>query len=158
MHSSLRFRPITDDDLEFLQRLYASTRADEMAVVPWSDEEKRVFLDQQFHAQHTFYHQQFRDARFSLILQDEQPIGRLYLQHRKDEFRIIDISLMPEARGKGFGGGILQDILDEAQQHQLPVRIHVEYNNPAMHLYERLGFVKTDETGVYYLMERKPDA
>ncbi len=36
---------------------------------------------------------------------------------------------------------------------RLPVRIHVQQSNPAFHLYQRLGFQKIDENGVYFLME-----
>jgi hypothetical protein len=46
-------RVFRDDDLEFLCELYASTRADELALlVDWSEERKRAFLRQQFEAQH----------------------------------------------------------------------------------------------------------
>lgn len=156
MDPSLSFRPIREQDMEFLFHVYASTRAEEMAVVPWSDEEKDQFLNMQFTAQHTHYQEHYSDSQFDLILQDGEAIGRLYLDRRDDEFRIVDIALLPEHRGKGLGAGILQDILDEAGALNLPVRIHVESNNPAMNLYLRLGFVKTDDTGVYHLMERLP--
>ena len=39
------------------------------------------------------------------------------------------------------------------REAQLPVRIHVEANNPAMGLYKRLGFRQIDTNGVYWLME-----
>ena len=39
------------------------------------------------------------------------------------------------------------------------VTIHVEYNNPALQLYQRLGFQKIGEfNSVYYLLEWKPAA
>jgi hypothetical protein len=49
-------------------------------------------------------------------------------------------------------------LLTEAQVAQVPVRIHVERLNPALHLYARLGFSEVGDTGVYLLMERAPDA
>ena len=150
-------RPIVDNDQEFLYRLYASTRADEMAVVPWSDDEKESFLRFQFDAQHRFYMEQFREASFDLVLLDGEPIGRLYVDRRADEIRLIDIALVPDRRGTGLGGAILREILREAESARLPVRIHVEQNNPALRLYHRLGFESIEEQGVYYLMERCPD-
>ncbi len=151
--SSLTFRPITDADLPFLKLLYASTRQAEMESVPWSKQEKEQFLESQFDAQHQFYQQQFTDASFDLIALDEQPIGRLYLDQREDEIRIIDIALIPEQRGKGIGGQLLRDVLDQATNAGKMVRIHVEKNNPAMNLYQRLGFSKQEDQGVYDLME-----
>ena len=37
-----------------------------------------------------------------------------------------------------------------------PVTIHVEKYNPAMRLYERLGFTPSADRGVYVLLERPP--
>jgi ribosomal protein S18 acetylase RimI-like enzyme len=136
--------------------LYASTRADEMAVVPWTEKAKQDFLRMQFEAQHTFYQDQFADADFLIIEHDGEAIGRLYLDRRDDEIRVIDVALMPEHRGKGVGSKLMQDVLDEAASAHKRVRIHVEHNNPAMRLYERLGFRKIDDHGVYFLMEWTP--
>ena len=150
-------RPSTLDDEQFLYRLYASTREDELAVVPWSESEKETFLTTQFNAQHTFYHQQFNEAEFLIIEQDNEPIGRLYLDRRDDEIRIVDIALLPTHRNRGIGTRYLKSILEEGQGAGLPVRIHVERNNTALRLYERLGFQKVTENGVYFLMEKWPN-
>jgi GNAT superfamily N-acetyltransferase len=153
---TISFRPITEDDLEFLYRVYASTREAEMALLAWSDREKEDFLRFQFKAQHTYYQQHFAKTQFDLILLDGQPIGRLYLDRRSDEVRIVDIALLTQHRGQGIGGQIMGDILQEARRAGLPVRIHVEQNNPALRLYYRLGFKEIGDEGVYYLMEWQP--
>ncbi|MCP3957821.1 MAG: GNAT family N-acetyltransferase [bacterium] len=149
-------RPITPGDDEFLLRVYASTRADEMAVVPWSEDEKEDFLRFQFDAQHKYYQEHFPRAAFDLILLDGEPIGRLYVDRRDDEIRLIDIALLPESRGGGLGGAIMREILAEGEAAGKLVRIHVEQNNPALKLYRRLGFEQIEEQGVYYLMEWTP--
>lgn len=154
--TDIDFRPITDDDLPFLRRLYGSTREQEMAVVPWTEEQKEDFLDQQFHAQHTFYQDQFSDAEFSLVLVDGEPAGRLYLDRREDEIRVIDIALSPEHRGQGLGGRLMRDVMDEAGGESKAVRIHVERNNPALRFYDRLGFQYVEDQGPYFLMEWTP--
>ncbi len=151
----LQLRTISETDIPFLNRLYASTRAEEMALVPWSEDEKSTFLDQQFQAQHLFYQQQFPRAKFDLVLTDNEPIGRLYVDSREDEIRLIDIALMPEYRGNGIGGKLMNQVLEQAKGESKPVRIHVEHNNPAMRLYLRLGFEQIDTNGVYHLMEWK---
>ena len=110
----------------------------------------------QFAAQHDYYQSQFPDADFRIVLRDGQPIGRLNIDRRVEEVRIIDIALLPDHRGAGIGSALLGDILAEATETKRPVRIHVEQFNPTLHLYERLGFTKIDDQGVYHLMEWVP--
>ena len=69
----------------------------------------------------------------------------------------MDIALLPKYRGKGVGSEILNQLIKESNNSNKKLNIHVEYNNPALKLYERLGFKKTDDTGVYFFMEREPD-
>jgi GNAT superfamily N-acetyltransferase len=157
MEAQITLQSTTPQDEGFLCRLYASTREDEMAVVPWDEAQKKAFLDMQFAAQHTFYHEQFKQAEFQLILLGDEPIGRLYIDRRADEIRLIDIALLPEHRNKGIGSRFLRNILAEGERAGLPVRIHVEHFNPALRLYERLGFHVIGEHGVYYLMEWSPE-
>ena len=158
MRDTITFRPETDDDAEFLYRLYASTREEELKPVPWSDEEKEQFLRQQFGAQTAHYRQHYADADYSIILVDGAPAGRLYLHQRPSDVRIMDILLAPEYRGKGVGTMLLQEILDRAAANGGSVSIHVEQDNPALRLYERFGFRQIDTFGVYLLMEWKPEA
>jgi GNAT superfamily N-acetyltransferase len=154
----ITFRPITETDHAFLRELYGSTRAQEMEAVPWPTEEKRAFLDMQFDAQHRFYAKQFPTASFELVLENGEAIGRLYVDRRRDEHRVIDIALLPEWRGRGVGGQLMRGLLEEAAGVGKMVRIHVERLNPAMRLYERLGFQKIEDQGVYDLMEWRPRA
>ena len=143
---------MTDDDGPFLLRLYASTRADELAIVPWSDEQKAGFLDMQVRAQHEHYQRHNPDADWLLIERAGEAVGRLYLERRQGEHHIIDIALLPERRGQGYGTALLADLLDEAAAAGKPMTIHVEKFNPARRLYDRLGFVSVEDQGVYDLM------
>ena len=154
---SIGFRPVGDADMRFLHDLYASTRAQELSVVDWSKTQKSAFLSMQFEAQHRYYHEQYPDADYLLVQQEDIDIGRIYLHRRIDELRLIDIALIPESRNQGLGSKLLKDLLDEGQASALPVRIHVETFNPAMHLYLRLGFKPVADQGVYQLMEWQPD-
>ena len=152
-------RGITDADRPFLEALYTSTRREELAQTGWPQPQIDGFLNQQFEAQHNYYMEQFRDADFDLIMgSDGVPIGRLYLEERDDEFRVIDIALLPAWRGKGIGGRIMLGIHDRAFAAGKAVRIHVEQHNPAMRLYHRLGFKKVEDRGIYHLMEALPSS
>src|SRR5438045_3518923 len=153
MDAVTRLRPIVATDTPFLLALYASTRAEEMAMVPWTEEQKRAFLEMQFEAQASHYAKHYVGAEFLIIEENNAPIGRLYVHRQPHDIRIVDISLMPEHRGKGIGSRLLREILDEGARTNTPVTIHVEDFNPAMRLYERLGFQRKGLHGVYHLME-----
>ena len=143
--------------MEFLLRLYATTRADEMAMVTdWSDEQKEWFVRMQFQAQHAWYQEHYGDAQFDLVLMDGVSVGRLYVHRRPAEIRLVDISLIPELRGKGVGSALLRELMTEAEAAGKPLTIHVEKYNPAMRLYLRLGFKPIEDRGPYDLMEWKP--
>lgn len=154
----IAFRPETADDEAFLYRLYVSTREPEMRMVDWPNEQKIAFLRQQFQAQTAHYKQHYNGADFSIVLHDGKPAGRLYIHHNKNDVRIMDILLAPEYRGTGIGTLLLQDILERAAAEGHSVSIHVEQENPALRLYERLGFHQIGTFGVYYLMEWKQGA
>jgi len=155
--SAVTLRPIREEDLEFLLRLYATTRADEMAMVTdWSDEQKEWFIRMQFQAQHAWYQEHYGDAQFDLIVIDGVPAGRLYVHRRAAEIRLVDISLIPELRSKAIGSALLRELMAEAEAAGKPLTIHVEKYNPAMRLYLRLGFKPIEDRGPYDLMEWKP--
>jgi ribosomal protein S18 acetylase RimI-like enzyme len=157
-HSLLRFRPIkeTEQELEFLYRVYASTRAEEMAMTGWSAKEEEDFLRMQFKLQHTQWMRNYKKAKFEIILYNNAPAGRLYVDRRPDDIRIIDIALLPEFRRQGIGSKLMNDLIAEADQKQVTLSLHVEHNNPAMGLYDRLGFEKKELVGIYYFMSRPP--
>ena len=127
-----------------------------MALVQWTAQQKAAFLEMQFNAQWSHYEQYYPQAAFLVIEHDGKPIGRIYIDRSTDEICLVDIALIPEARGKGLGRELIQEILDEARQTGKRVAIHVERFNPAMRLYERLGFKAVEENGVYYLMRWSP--
>ncbi|HEV3458593.1 MAG TPA: GNAT family N-acetyltransferase [Thermoanaerobaculia bacterium] len=151
--ASVACRAVSPGDEELLYRIYASTRFEELAPVPWTAAQKEAFLRMQFRAQSVDYAANFPDAAFQVILVDGAPAGRLYVDRRGDELRIVDIALLPEHRGTGIGGALLRGLLAEAAAAGKAVRIHVEQMNPALRLYERLGFRRTGGDGVYFLME-----
>jgi ribosomal protein S18 acetylase RimI-like enzyme len=155
-------RPITEADLPTLLDIYASTRADEMALVPeWSEADKRAFLTQQFMAQHQYYQEFYKGANLQIIENDGVSVGRMYVHwnYSPSEVRIMDIALLPDYRRRGIGKKMLESVLNKGAELDKTVTIHVEYNNPAMKLYERLNFRKIGEfNSVYYLYEWKPAA
>jgi ribosomal protein S18 acetylase RimI-like enzyme len=152
----LQLRPATAADQPFLFELYASTRAQELAQVAWEPAQCDTFLRSQFAAQSHSYHSNYPGASFEIIEIDGRPAGRLYLHPREKEMRVIDIALLPAYRGQGVGTHLLHTIVAAADRQGKSVSIHVEMYNPAMSLYERLGFKIVSTYGLYHLMEHAP--
>ncbi len=153
---TIDLRAVEAGDDNFLFSVYASTRADEMARVDWNAQQQESFLRMQFRAQAQFYTENYPGAEFQVITLNGQSIGRLYIHTRENEIRIMDIALLPEFRRQGIGATLLQDILKQGKNLNLPVTIHVEQFNPAMRLYQRMGFYPKENKGVYMLMEWLP--
>ena len=154
--AGITLRPQLDSDLEFAAHLYAESREEELRRVEWSDEVKRAFLRAQFDAQWAHYSQHYHDAAFSIIERDGARIGRLYVWAGPDDVRIVDIAICAEARGAGIGSALLREVMEEAARSGKSASIHVERDNRALGLYQRLGFEHVDDHGVYYLMKWSP--
>jgi GNAT superfamily N-acetyltransferase len=107
----------------------------------------------QFAAQAQYYREHYPNTSFDVIVLDDQPVGRLYVARWTDEIRIVDIALLPESCSRGIGTRLIQRLQAEARDAHKPLRIHVERFNPALRLYERLGFRQVEDRGVYLFLE-----
>lgn len=148
----ITFRPIEQADLPFLLELYSSTRRDELAAVPWNEEQRRAFLQMQFAAQHHDYTQRYPGGDFMVILSDGRPVGRIYIARQAHEIRIMDITIEHAERNAGTGTSIIKDLMAEAAETGRPLTIYVESFNPSLRLFERLGFTVAEEGGIHLLM------
>jgi ribosomal protein S18 acetylase RimI-like enzyme len=149
-------RPVRASDEPFLLCVYAGTRAEELAAVPWTPEQKAAFVAQQFAAQTAHYAQHYPGMSADVIVIDDVPAGRLLVDRLDEEILMVDISLLPEYRGRGAGSVLLRAVLGEATAAGKRVVIHVERFNRALRLYERLGFRAVGDHGVYLRMEWEP--
>lgn len=149
-------RPATEADDEFLLTVYASTRAEELARVPWTQEQKDAFLRMQFTAQKRHYAAEYPHASHDIIAVDGEPVGRIYLDRRGEGFHILDITVLSQRRNAGIGSRLLRRVLEEARQAGRQVTIYVESFNPSLRLFQRLGFQKAEEKGFQLLMRWQP--
>lgn len=156
LEPAIGFRPIGEGDRDFLCALYASTRADELAPLPWSAQDKQAFLHQQFGLQHRYYQQTFPQADYLLVLHADERIGRIYVTREDATIDLIDIALLPPWRGRGIGSSLLRELVAESERTRRALVLHVEPHNPARRLYERLGFVLVENRGVYDFLRRTP--
>ena len=156
--STLATRAVRPDDAPFLLELYASTRAEELALVPWSAEQREAFVSAQFAAQQDHYRKQYPQATHEIILANDQPIGQLYVARLNDEIRIIDFTVNPAQRNAGVGTLHLKRLINEAEETRKAVRIYVEDFNPSLRLFERMGFKQVAQEGMHLLLEWTADS
>jgi ribosomal protein S18 acetylase RimI-like enzyme len=157
MSASYTLRPAQPEDAAFMLAAYASTRADEMALLDWSFEQKQAFVQMQYTAQAQHYASYYPTAEYFVIMGGQTMLGRLIVCRSPSDILMMDIALLPEYRHQGTGAAVISDLMAEAEQAGIPMRLHVETFNPALHLYERLGFSKTAESGFYLEMEWSPE-
>ncbi len=143
------------EDDAFLLEVYASTRAEEMALTGWLEVQQKVFINMQFKLQKASYATKFPEADHHIILLEGVPVGRIMVDRsRKDELRGVDIAILPEFRNARVGTLLIRGLLNEAAATIRPFRIQVEkLNEKAIKLYERLSFSKTGETDTHVAME-----
>lgn len=153
----LALRPATPADDQLLFAIYASTRMAELEQLPWTDEQKSAFVLQQHLAQHSAYHGRHPDGQFLVIELDGAAVGRLYRATLDGgEIRLLDIALLPEHCGHGLGSALLRGLMVEADVTAAVLSLHVEFWNPALRLYQRLGFVEAARNDVHVRMEYVP--
>jgi GNAT superfamily N-acetyltransferase len=150
----LTLRQVTKEDEAFLLALYDSSRAEELSQVEWGEGQKEVFVRWQFDLQRREYDTRFPDARYEVIMVDEEPAGRIWIGADEDQIRLLDIALLPRFQRRGVGTLLLRWLIDQAARAKKPLR-HMVFilNNDAHRFYERLGFVVIEDLGAYKHME-----
>lgn len=146
----LALPPARTENLAWLRDLHARSRMAELLLAPWTIEQKRAFLDEQFALQHAHFVRTHRRGDFRLVTQGNVPMGRCYFDRSGPEWALIDILLSAEAQGNGIGTMLirwLQQAAVEAGADRL--RLSVAYGNArAQALYRRLGFEDAGDNGV----------
>lgn len=153
----LDYRPAVPADEPFLILLYAAARDHELAATDWPDALKRTFIAQQHRAREAQYAARFPDAERLIVVHGRRDVGRLVIDSADDRLHLVDIALVPEARGAGLGAAILADLLSMAKAAGQTVTLSVEPASPARRLYERMGFRPRGEASVYLTMEWRGD-
>ena len=150
---SIILRPASTRDEDFFLQLYQSSRGEDLRGLGWEKDRISEFLEMQYEAQGNFHASDFPNASDEVILLGSQPIGRLTVDRRVDEIRLIDLALLPDYRKRGLGSQIVRNLQEEAALQRKPLRLQIIRFNRALGLFERLGFTRTSETGTHFQME-----
>ncbi|MDO3679361.1 GNAT family N-acetyltransferase [Paenibacillus ehimensis] len=144
---------VKKDDQAFLYELYRRTRIEEVSAWGWEDRELDAFLRMQFDLRQRSYGLQYPQAQHAVLLHNGVRVGGVILQESPQDIRLIDFSLLPEYRNGGIGTAVLKRLQEKAAAHGKSVRLHVMRSNPAVALYERLGFRLSEGDELYAAME-----
>jgi ribosomal protein S18 acetylase RimI-like enzyme len=153
--ADISLRPATAGDEQFLKRVHRAARHWEFAFLLQSGETElyHKIMAQQYDSQHRFYFAAYDQAQYAVIQWTDQAIGRLYVDYRDDEVRVLDIAILPDYRGRGIGRIVMTGLCLEAAMRRKPVRLHVHYLSRALRFYQSLGFQQISMEGPSYLME-----
>jgi len=156
IRAGIQLRPSLPEDRDFIFRLYASTRQEELRPFGWNAVQQEAFLRMQFNAQQQWYASTYPTAENQIIEKDHEPIGRMIVQREPNIWRLLDISLLPEHRAQGIGGELIRALIEQCGESGAVLQLQVLNTNPAQRLYSRLGFIKTGEDQIYTQMEMRP--
>ena len=155
--SSVSLRPATAEDESFLFDLYCAVRAPEFALLPLPPEQKNHLIAMQYAAQRNAYRAEYPGSSYEIVLEQGRPVGRIWIARLEDEFHLVDIALLPQARNAGIGTMLMKQLQAEARRAGKPVRSSIfQFNPGSLRFHQRLGFQVTNEDEIQCYMEWTP--
>lgn len=149
-------RPVLEKDDLFIETVYRSTREQELKLTNWPEQQKKAFIVMQSMAQLADYKSKHPSALFQVIVYKKKDAGRIYTVEDGSGIHLLDITLLPEFRGKGIGTFLLKSLIKKSIIVQKKITLQVDPANPALYLYLKLGFTRTSIAERRYVMERDP--
>jgi ribosomal protein S18 acetylase RimI-like enzyme len=149
----IELRPATPDDSAFLFSVYRSSRLEDLVALNWTSEQIEGFLAKQYEAQERFFKTDYPHAEELVVLRAGDRLGQMMIERGEREIRMVDLALLPEHRNVGIGTHLINGLLAEAEKAGSVFRVQVMRSNPAVNLFERMGLVRTGETGSHYQLE-----
>jgi ribosomal protein S18 acetylase RimI-like enzyme len=154
---SYLLRPAEEHDAAFLYELFCETRMQEFAPLGLPPAALEPLLTMQFRARNAGYAAQFPQAKTLVAIVDAHPAGVVTVDREADGIRLVDIAVSRAMQGQGLGSQLLGALIAEARERSVPLRLSVRFDNPAMRLYESLGFVRTGGDGMSIAMAIEPE-
>ncbi|WP_297417475.1 GNAT family N-acetyltransferase [Clostridium sp.] len=146
------------EESEFLLKIFKESNPELLYICGLGEEEKRVILLQQFTIETKQLMQIYPNAEFNIVMLNEEPIGKLYINYGKTADRIIEIALLEEYRGRGIGKELIEIVIKNAKKAGKNVRLQVAwFNQNAYGLYKKLGFQVIENKEVFFEMEYRID-
>jgi GNAT superfamily N-acetyltransferase len=149
---NILLRTANPNDEPFIQELFFDVRSVEFTQIGFPLEQLTPLLSMQYKAQTQSYNAQYPNAEHSIIELNGEKIGRLLVNRKEKNTLLVDIAILHNFRGHGFGSFLLERLKAESEIIGLSV---YKTNFGAIKLYEKLGFAATNDDGMYLEMEWK---
>jgi beta-phosphoglucomutase-like phosphatase (HAD superfamily)/GNAT superfamily N-acetyltransferase len=141
----VELRPADADEGDWLYALHEAAMRERVVQVygAWDD---------------AFQRERFRpadDVRGSEVIEvDGERIGAVHTSTDDDGALRIDLlEVLPEYQGAGAGGAVLRRLVERAGARDVALQTH--HGNPAVRLYERVGFARVGETDTHLLFRHR---
>ena len=140
-----KIRIATPDDRNLIYTLKAeSVRPYVEKIWGWDEDYQRKDFDREFSHM----------EQFNVIEVDSKFAGFVQYYFEYPYFEVVEIHLLPEYRGKGIGSQILRYLQKACIAQDRKIRIGCfKENHRAKALYQKLGFMQTEETDTHYILE-----
>jgi len=147
MNPSATLRPARDRDLAFCRRLYyEAMRPTIERIRAWREDREDAEFARQWSA-----------AEVSIVVGEAGDIGWMQIARHDRDIFLNQIYLDASSRNRGIGTRLVQSLLHDADRQGLAVVLNVVKDNPALCLYERLGFRRIGEELHKFNLRRDPD-
>lgn len=132
----IELRAAAPDDRAFVERTYFETQRWLIeALFGWRGEE----IERAKFAEH------HNPASTQIISMDGVDVGWMSIERAFESLDLDGIYILPAYQRHGIGTALIRDLIADALERGVILRLNTAKINPARKLYERLGFVVTHE-------------
>ncbi len=126
----VNYRPANENDYKYCRNLHHNGMKPYVQLLwGWKDE----FQNQR-------YEKLWQPIKIKIITLDSKDIGYIEVSEDDEAVKLVNIFVTEELRGKGIGSRVVSDFISQYRNSVSKLTLNVLWNNPAKHLYERLGF------------------
>ena len=131
-------RNAQDDDYGFVKGLYVETMEPLLSAFSAWNTDKNIAL----------FNKTFRVSEAKIIVVDGDDAGWFQIHPTEDELSLHQIHIKRAYQNRNIGTCIIEALIREAKAQRKRLTLSVVKNNPALKLYQRLGFkiISEDET------------
>lgn len=139
-----RLRPAVDDDCPFIERLYIGTMEPLLSAFDAWDIKKNMASFKKY----------YRVSEAKIIVVDDIDAGWFQVHDCPEEISLRQIHIEQKYRSRKIGTKIVKNLIRDATRQGKRLTLLVVKNNPALNLYQRLGFVIAGEDETKFHLSR----
>lgn len=143
MKEKIQFRSVSENDIPYLLKLRKITMDEHILNAGLLPSEEN-------HLNRIYY--RFDCAQ--IVQYENKDVGLLKVVKEGDVWDLVQVQIDPSLQGLGIGCYLISNVLADANNHKVGVKLSVFKQNPAKKLYDRLGFEIVDETDTTYEMQK----